>query len=356
MSDRLHRHLDDDVDDDYDRDAEDVLGTTSTGIFSRDDYTIGWICAIPLEMAAARAMLNTVHPELPNQQDDRNTYTFGEVSGHNVVIACLPFGTYGTTSAALVASQMRNSFPSVQFYLMVGIGGGVPSENADIRLGDVVVSRPTRNHPGVLQYDFGKTVVGGRFERIGALDKPPMELLTAVSTFQSRLMVEGNYILDSLLEAMDRYPQTKKTFMYPGPHQDFLFEAEYDHRGGSTCRSCEKEWLVDREARPTNDPIIHYGLIASGNQVMKHGRTRDRLAKEHDIYCFEMEAAGLMDGFRCLVIRGICDYSDSHKNKQWQGYAAAVAAAYAKALLDIVPKTNKGEAQERNTQANLYTS
>lgn len=53
--------------------------------------------------------------------------------------------------------------------------------------------------------------------------------------------------------------------------------------------------------------------------------------------CFEMEAAGLMNDFPCLVIRGICDYADSHKNKTWQAYAAATAAACAKDILTIVP-------------------
>lgn len=72
-------------------------------------------------------------------------------------------------------------------------------------------------------------------------------------------------------------------------------------------------------------------------QVMKHGMTRDRLAEKHGILCFEMEAAGLMNLLPCLVIRGICNYSDSHKNKKWQGYAALTAAAYAKELLSVVP-------------------
>jgi hypothetical protein len=49
-----------------------------------------------------------------------------------------------------------------------------------------------------------------------------------------------------------------------------------------------------------------------------------------------MEAAGLMDNFPCLVIRGICDYSDTHKKKNWQPYAAATAAAYAKELLGVI--------------------
>lgn len=86
-------------------------------------------------------------------------------------------------------------------------------------------------------------------------------------------------------------------------------------------------------------PAIHYGLIASGNQVVKDALFRDKLAREMDVLCFETEAAGLMNHFPCLVIRGISDYSDSHRNKEWQGYAALAAAAYTKDLLhEIHPR------------------
>jgi nucleoside phosphorylase len=81
---------------------------------------------------------------------------------------------------------------------------------------------------------------------------------------------------------------------------------------------------------------MHYGLIGSGNRVIKNSHVRDRLVKQ-DILCVEMEAAGVMDIFPCLVIRGICDYCDSHKNKRWQSYAALAAAAYAKELLSTIP-------------------
>jgi nucleoside phosphorylase len=92
--------------------------------------------------------------------------------------------------------------------------------------------------------------------------------------------------------------------------------------------------------------MIHYGLIASGNQLMKDALIRDNLAVEKNVLCFEMEAAGLMNRFPCLVIRGICDYADSHKNKDWQGYAAMAAAAYVNALLRrIVPQ--RVETEER---------
>jgi nucleoside phosphorylase len=85
--------------------------------------------------------------------------------------------------------------------------------------------------------------------------------------------------------------------------------------------------------------MIHYGAIASGNKVMKNGKARDMIARELDVVCFEMEAAGLMDTMSCLVIRGICDYADSHKSKEWQRYAAATAAAYARELLGGLPMT-----------------
>lgn len=93
-----------------------------------------------------------------------------------------------------------------------------------------------------------------------------------------------------------------------------------------------------RDKREANDPQAHYGIIASGNVLIKHGETREQLRKETGALCIEMEAAGLMQDFPCIVIRGICDYADSHKNKRWQGYAALAAASYAKELLSYIPR------------------
>lgn len=119
-------------------------------MLSHDDYTIGWISALPLELAAAKVVLDKVHPKLSPPGHDRNSYTFGEISGHNVVLTCLPYGVYGTNAAGAVAEQMLSTFSSIRFGLMVGIGGGVPSPSADIRLGDVVVSKLTGTLPGVV--------------------------------------------------------------------------------------------------------------------------------------------------------------------------------------------------------------
>ncbi|KAK2760564.1 pfs domain-containing protein [Colletotrichum kahawae] len=127
----------------------------------------------------------------------------------------------------------------------------------------------------------------------------------------------------------------------PPPETDRLFLSHVVHDPTNPIETPAPDLLVPRPERGENedDPAIFYGLIASANQLMKDANVRDRYAAEKNVLCFEMEAAGLMNHFPCLVIRGICDYSDSHKNKQWQGYAAMTAAAYAKALISVVLPT-----------------
>jgi nucleoside phosphorylase len=148
-------------------------------------YTVGWICALPLEMAAAKAMLDEVHTKLPQDSNDHNTYALGAIYGHNVAIACLPSGVYGTASAAIVATHMLFTFRAIRFGLMVGIGGGVPNKDVDIRLGDIAVSKPADTFGGVVQYDYGKAISSGQFQRTGTLNKPPEVLLAAVSNLQA---------------------------------------------------------------------------------------------------------------------------------------------------------------------------
>ncbi|GIJ90496.1 hypothetical protein Asppvi_009451 [Aspergillus pseudoviridinutans] len=304
------------------------------GSRSHYDYTVAWISALPLEMAAARQMFDKFHDRLPQPLTDTNTYTLGNICGHNVVLACLPSGVYGTTSAATVVAQMRSTFPRLQYGLLVGIGGGAPSEKVDIRLGDVVV----------IQYDYGKTVAGGRFEQSGMLNRPPEILLTPMSKLQAELHCHENPIANPLLERSEANGGIGFGFPYPGHSHDLLFESTYAHVGSDdTCQNCDALHLVPRKARASDEPKIHYGLIASANQVMKDGPTRDMLTRNLDILCFEMEAAGLMNHLPSIVIRGICDYSDSHKHKDWQPYAALTAAAYGRLLLSVVPVPYSGK-------------
>ena len=293
-----------------------------------EDYTVGWISALPIELAAAAEMLDEEHQDLPQDPTDSNIYTFGRISEHNVVISCLPAGQMGTNSAAIVASQMKSRFPSLRFGLMVGIGGGVPCAESDIRLGDIVISQPHMQHGGVVQYDFGKTGVDGQFIRTGSLNAPPaILLLNALAKLRAN-HIRGRIKLYEYLSACVRLPK----FAYQGEDSDVLYNATYSHVSGPTCVGCSREEVVSRDPREDTNPLLYFGKIASGNQVMKDAVTRDRLSKElGGILCFEMEAAGLMNNFPCLAVRGICDYADSHKNKKW------VAAACAKELLVIIP-------------------
>lgn len=170
----------------------------------------------------------------------------------------------------------------------------------------------------------------------GSLNAPPTILLTAINALRARHNLRGHGLLRHL-SAVD-IPRLRPKYMYQGAENDILFMAGYDHVGDDTnCDQCDKSMIVSRIPRQETVPYIHYGTIASGNQVMRDGKTRERWRQKSNVLCFEMEAAGLMNSFPCLVIRGICDYADSHKNKRWQEYAAATAAAYAKELLYIIP-------------------
>lgn len=296
-------------------------------------YTVGWVCALPIELAAARRMLDEIHEDSYRSANDTNIYTLGRIGQHNVVVACLPYGQIGTNSAAAVAARMTSTFPHIEFGLMVGIGGGVPSQNRDIRLGDVVVSRPSPSHGGVVQYDFGKTTESG-FQRTGFLNAPPILLLSAIA----KLEANRGHAKAGFLKHLSNLNLPEFSQEAAGP--DLLFEASYHHVNGETCANCDHSKVIQRKPRDQNS-TVHYGTIASGNQVMKDALQRDRVSSElGDVLCFEMEAAGLMNTFQCLVIRGICGYADSHKNKRWQPYAAGTAAAYAKEVLCVLPLAN----------------
>jgi nucleoside phosphorylase len=300
------------------------------GNINREEYTIGWVCALPVELAAAKKMLDEQHEDL-EQDEHNNLYTLGRVGGHNVVLACLPAGQTGIGSAAVAATQLKATFKWIRFGLMVGIGGGVPGRE-DIRLGDVVISQPYQEHGGVVQYDFGKATPSG-FERTGFLNSPPQLLLNAVGQMRANHLLRRNKLSEYVTKAQD-IPE----FVGDNAGPDVLYEASYDHVGRDSCEACDTDKLVHRQPRKNNEITVHYGTIASGNLVMRYGTVRDQVSRDlGGVLCFEMEAAGLMNTFPCLVIRGICDYADSHKNKRWQPYAAVVAAACAKELLLVVP-------------------
>ncbi|KAM3088544.1 hypothetical protein ACMFMG_000180 [Clarireedia jacksonii] len=293
---------------------------------THDDYTVAWIAPLEVESLAARLILDTKHEKLPQSPVDHNVYTLGSINGHNIVIASLP--KTGNTSAATVITQLRNTFKQIRFGLLVGIGGGVPTrtDNGPIHLGDVVVSKPERDHSGAIQYNHGKALEG-HFRHTGYLVPPPTVLLNATQDLSTEQAITEDDLVAPHLQKINTKRQALRKYRYPGPDQDHLYRSDYPHHTeGSSYRSCtyDPSQRVDRIADESQDDeihedrssriVVHRGTIAAGERVIKNGQLRDELAEAHSTLCFEIEAAGVMNDFPCLVIRGISDYTDSHKN------------------------------------------
>ncbi|KAL4786820.1 nucleoside phosphorylase domain-containing protein [Aspergillus varians] len=292
------------------------------------DYTVGWLCALKPELDAAMAMMEEKPKMCYGSKIDKSIYYLGRISTQNIALTCLPSGLIGMTAAASAAVRMMTTFPSITICLMVGVGGGLASEEADIRLGDVVVSAPHGKYGGVVQYDLGKKTADG-FERTGSLNAPPEFLLSLLNTMPSHGHPLGS---DSVKG-------------YPGQELD----RRYDKSKGSE----DDELVVSYPKDRKGTPHVFYGTIASGSTVIKDAGARDTLIQNHKALCVEMEAAGLMNTtFQCLVIRGISNYADEYKNDIWTSYAAAAAAQFAKDLVSNIPT----EMDHDDASANTFVS
>ncbi|GAB1312302.1 Ankyrin repeat-containing domain protein [Madurella fahalii] len=310
-------------------------------------YTVGWIAPLALELTAAVGMLEEYTTlQVP---DDDTSYHVGRIGVHYVVMAVCPM--MGTQSAATVLANMRRSFRNIKHVLVVGIAGGVPCHSPDlteqITLGDVVVSIPRQGKAGVVHYEFGAWEDKNTLSVREHMLHPSSALLTAVHNVRiAHTRSPGSRIpeyLRGLRGGLNAH--SRQAFEDPGAEHDRLFEDNYPHSNRQ--KLCEKLCDMTRSkrrndrgssaARETDSPRIHYGTIGSANTLVMSSEKRNELHNKHGIICFEMESAGIMSDIPGLVIRGICDYADSHKNKRWQEYAAATAAAYAKEVLLLVP-------------------
>ncbi|QYS95879.1 hypothetical protein H0G86_003147 [Trichoderma simmonsii] len=278
-----------------------AIGGTPQRTLTFEDYTVGWICLHSENSIAARAFLDEEH-ERPNiPRNDDNAYTLGHIGSHNIVIAGLALGGFDDSGggAAGVASDMLNTFPNIKIGLVAGIGNAAPSPKHGIKLGDVVVSAAG----GVSQIELSEEMRKRIFQMTGFAVQPSTLLRTAVDGLKARYKTKRHQFEEDISRILKKY--------------DGLAE----HRRP--------------EGAQAGDKIsIHYGSIVSGGQVMKDTIPQDKPNGENDVLCTDTAVSGLMNGFPCLAIRGICD--DSDPNKKWQGYAGMAAAAYAKDLLNTI--------------------
>jgi nucleoside phosphorylase len=301
-------------------------------------YTVAWIAPLEIEAQAALHMLDKRHEgRFPMGRGDDYVFQAGDMCGHNVIIATLPAGQeYGTGSAAALASQVKKFFPGLWFGLLVGVAAGLPnlSRNPprDIRLGDILVGLPEGESAGLIAYDLGKETAKDGFQllRFGhVLANTETVVRSAIGSIKLKAPNDADALFP-YYECMKDKEHANGTFIDPGQEQDKLYEGNEDGI----------EQLVERERRPDSRRTrVWYGPIGSGEKLMKNARKRNELRDKYNVIGLEMEAAGTMNRIPVGVIRGVCDYGDEHKNKEWQPYAAAMAAAYAKAVLyEIRPK------------------
>lgn len=358
---------------------------------SRDDFHIAILTALPHESDAILEMFDG-NPwraaEYKKDERDRNEYELGYIGDHNVVAAFL--GSMGSKNAQNVAESLRLSFRNIKLALVVGICGGVPiktRDSGDILLGDTIISTQVVDLTFGRQYDDRVEIKKGVKDVFG---RPPIEIqnfLHKTTTKRCRARIRENsfkYLKELCAKDDCIYPGTDKDVAYPRKYRhkhqrpedcatcakciaaeakvdeaetshkvpDEVKEAEDAVQRITVCKEaetascdalkCDKARMLKRgEDRPSETirgwtvrrPAVHFGQIGSDNNVVKSGYYRDAVASEEDIIAFEMEGGGVWDTFPTMVIKGVCDYADSHKRKGWQNYAAASAAACMKALL-----------------------
>jgi nucleoside phosphorylase len=309
-----------------------------------EHYTVAWIAPLEIEAQAALYMLDHKHQgSFTTNRGDDYLYTAGDINGHNVIIATFPGDNdYGVGSAAALASQVKKSFPNLWFGLLVGVAAGLPNLSRkpprDIRLGDVLVGSGDGGSAGLISYDLGKETSDG-FEPLhhGAQAKTITVVRSAIGSIKFHAPMDGSVFLQYYESIKDK-KHSNGTFADPGQESDQLYQT-VDEENGSVIK------LVKRQLRPLLERTkVWYGPIGSGDKLMKNAQKRDELRDKFNLIGLEMEAAGTINTIPVGVIRGVCDYGDAQKNKEWQPYAAAMAAAYAKALLyKISPGKNQRE-------------
>lgn len=336
---------------------------------SHDDFEVAVICALPLEANAVQLLFEDEWTHMGQERsiaEDANNYELGSIGAHNTVVVVLP--GMGKTYASAAAASLNARYGNLRLALLIGICGGAPSQSShgdDVLLSDVIGD-------SVIQYDFGRQYLeqflpkSSVKDSLGRLPKDLRYLLKGFETDRGRERLEQQtaFFLEELQKTYGAR-QTRQTrrrrfdrYKYPGTSKDKLFEPHYCHRhhGSATCcgetytceaalvtsyddLGCDESHLVPRaDLSSTQDPghedllevqqpRLHIGPVASGDTVMKSGEDRDRLARKEGILAFEMEGAGAWDEIPCIVVKGVCDYADSHKDKRWQDFAAVTAAA-----------------------------
>ncbi|KAB8356647.1 hypothetical protein FH972_024224 [Carpinus fangiana] len=298
----------------------------------RKNYYVALLCSSAC-ITVLKALLDELHNPVSEELTRYAEIALGNMSGHNVVLAC---ARIELQTIYPLASELANHYSELKVYISVGVGGGAPSPTKDIRLGDVVVSQWTK---GLVKY-YINNLEDNRSEafKYGVLEDVPLPLALAVAKLQDNHRKESNSF-QSILDGMfQNRPSMFDAFSRPST-SDVLYNSDYNHAVDTpNCDYCDEQKMVIRGAR-VHDAMVHHGSIGTSLQLPESGQIRDTLSDAFDLLCFDTNAVEVPDSFPCIFIRGICDYADTHHKEskfRWERYASANAAACAKELLKFM--------------------
>ncbi|XP_076257616.1 uncharacterized protein LOC143194790 isoform X1 [Rhynchophorus ferrugineus] len=323
--------------------------------------TIAIITAQYCEKLAVDAMIEnretfvrytTVGPSSPTSNygkarfGESNVYTLGNIGAHRVVCTKLP--TVGHTREAMTAAgntttRLLGTFQKVDYVFLVGVGGGVPhytDYNKHVRLGDVVVSSPTRNKSIYLYCENAHiSDKGYQFEIKNY--SPNNYCLQDISS-QLKMSADQDVSvippwIKYLREGLDKLStQREPDFHAPSADTDKLYMSIGDRDLIEVAHPLPQDGSVKRQE---GCPRIHLGTVAAGRQIVKDDRLRQQFATQVGALAFDCEFDSVIesilgnckDSFVC--IRGISDYKDGTRRKEWQPYASLAAASVMKSII-----------------------
>ncbi|KAM0473872.1 hypothetical protein ACHAPX_007920 [Trichoderma viride] len=354
---------------------------------SRDEFEVALVCSLPLEYDAVSLLFDQFWDENGDPYGraigDPNTYTTGRFGKFDVVLVLLP--NTGKVSAASATASLRSSYPGLRLVILTGICGAVPnSDNGDeILLGDVIISKT------VVQFDYGRQYPDNFVAKdttgdsLGRPDKNIRNLVAILETDHERERMEQRaaVLLKQIQDPAAKKPRRLKaaTYQYPGAASDKLFKPDYRHKhhlspqclcekcheySDPVCEEsrklacdvlgCDDKLIIRRQRLETlhqleqqgqgkeaQIPSVFIGRFGSSDHKLQSGEHRDWSAKRYGTLAFEMEGAGVWDELPCIIVKGVCNYADSHPNNHWQNFAAATAASVAKSLVERYTKTDK---------------
>ncbi|KAL4739890.1 hypothetical protein BDV11DRAFT_169664 [Aspergillus similis] len=310
---------------------------------SRADFRIAILCPHLRDAEVVKPLFDHLydiayHAELIKVPTDPNLYTLGRIGVYDTVLVHIPGA--GKVIAANATAHIKLSYPKIELAFLIGACQGVPfiadcqSERGrtDIYLGDVIIGT------GVVQYDLGKHKPRGlvRKDTFEAnLGRPSQEirsLLSKIMAWKDELRYRQRKYLATIQESVEA--------PCPGANRDILYSQDYKHAlkiCQCTSGQCTHEPLVARRREFAASPVVHFGLLASGDRHMTSSKLRDNIARREGVLGFETEGAGVWDNLPCILVKGVVDYADGHESKDWQCFAAANAAACMRAILDEAP-------------------